>query len=322
MERPRYCTIAQDKQRAGRRLLSHHQPSEETPATALAIAGILQEAGLPDGVLNVVFGDPATISRKLVGSTITRGLTFTGSTQIGQQLGAMAVQTMKRITLELGGHAPVIIFGDVDPDVAALSAATAKFRNSGQVCTSPTRFFVHESIYNRFAEKLAEFAKGLTEGDGFASGTKMGPLANERRVQSMDRFVADARLRGIKVSAGGTRCGNGGFFYQPTVLSYVDDASMASNVEPFGPLAATAPFASTDDALRLANRLPIGLASYVMTNDLRNAAAMAEGIQSGNVIINHWQASLPETPFGGYRDSGVGSEGGIEGLRISDRQIY
>ena len=291
------------------------KPSEETPATALAIAAALQEAGLPDGVLNVVFGDPAMISSRLVGSNITRGITFTGSTEIGKQLGALAVQTMKRMTLELGGHAPVVIFGDVDPEAAALSAVTAKFRNSGQVCTSPTRFFVHESIHDRFAAKLSELADKITVGDGFEASTRMGPLANARRVESMERFVDDARARSIAITAGGERCGNQGFFYRPTVLSNANYDCMASNVEPFGPLAVTAPFRTIEDAIRLSNRLPFGLASYVMTHDMRNSSVMAEAIQSGNVIINHWQASLPETPFGGYKDSGVGSEGGIEGLQ-------
>ncbi|WPO43957.1 NAD-dependent succinate-semialdehyde dehydrogenase [Tardiphaga sp. 42S5] len=291
------------------------KPAEETPATALAIAAALEDAGLPAGVLNVVFGDPALISRKLLSSPVTRGLTFTGSTEVGKQLGALAVQTMKKMTLELGGHAPVVIFGDVDPEAAAISAVQAKFRNSGQVCTSPTRFFVHESIHDRFTVKLAELANAITVGDGFMATTKMGPLAHARRIESMERFVDDARSRNIAVSAGGERCGSQGFFYRPTVLSHVDDDCMASNVEPFGPLAATAPFRTMDDAIRLANRLPFGLASYVMTNDMRNALAISEAIQSGNVIVNHWQASLPETPFGGYKDSGIGSEGGIEGLQ-------
>jgi len=291
------------------------KPAEETPATALAVAAALVDAGLPTGALNVVFGNPALVSQKLLGSPITRGLTFTGSTEIGKQLGALAVQTMKKMTLELGGHAPVLIFGDVDPEAAAISAVTAKFRNSGQVCTSPTRFFVHESIHQRFAAKLSELANAITVGDGFAPGTRMGPLAHARRIESMERFVDDARTRSIGVTAGGERCGNQGFFFRPTVLTGVDDACMASNVEPFGPLAATAPFSTMDDAVRLANRLPFGLASYVMTHDMRNASAITEAIQSGNVIVNHWQASLPETPFGGYKDSGVGSEGGIEGLQ-------
>jgi succinate-semialdehyde dehydrogenase / glutarate-semialdehyde dehydrogenase len=291
------------------------KPAEETPATALAIAAALDDAGLPAGVLNVVFGNPALLSQKLLNSPITRGLTFTGSTQVGKQLGALAVQTMKKMTLELGGHAPVLIFGDVDPEAAAVSAVTAKFRNSGQVCTSPTRFFVHESIHDRFAAKLSELANAISVGDGFAASTKMGPLAHVRRIEAIERFVEDARTRNIAVPAGGERCGNQGFFYRPTVLSNVDDDCMASNVEPFGPLAATAPFSNMDDAIRLANRLPFGLASYVMTHDMRNASAITEAIQSGNVIVNHWQASQPETPFGGYKDSGIGSEGGIEGIQ-------
>ena len=178
MERTRHHTGTQDQQRAGGGLLGDHQAIRGDPATALAIAAALEEAGLPAGVLNVVFGNAAQISAKLVGSPITRGITFTGSTQIGKQLGALAVQTMKRMTLELGGHAPVVIFGDIDPEAAALSAVTAKFRNSGQVCTSPTRFFVHELIHDRFAAKLSEFANAISIGDGFAASTKMGPLAN------------------------------------------------------------------------------------------------------------------------------------------------
>jgi succinate-semialdehyde dehydrogenase / glutarate-semialdehyde dehydrogenase len=295
------------------------KPAEETPATGLAIAAALADAGLPAGVLNVVFGNPALISRTLLQSPITRGLTFTGSTEVGKQLGAMAVQTMKRMTLELGGHAPVLIFGDVDPEAAAVSAAAAKFRNAGQVCTSPTRFFVHESIHDRFAATLSELADAIVVGDGFQATTRMGPLAHERRVDSMERFFDDARARQIRVSAGGRRCGHQGFFYRPTVLSRADEACLASNVEPFGPLAATAPFRDLDDAIRLANRLPFGLASYVMTHDLRNASAVSEALQSGNVVVNHWEASLPETPFGGHKDSGIGSEGGIEGLQESRR---
>jgi succinate-semialdehyde dehydrogenase / glutarate-semialdehyde dehydrogenase len=291
------------------------KPAEETPATALAIAAALVDAGLPSGALNVLFGNPALISQTLLQSPVIRGLTFTGSTEVGKQLGALAAQTLKRSTLELGGHAPVLIFGDVDPDAAAVSAATAKFRNAGQVCTSPTRFFVHESIHDRFAAKLSELTEAIVVGDGFDAATRMGPLAHARRVESMERFVEDTRQRRIRVPAGGRRCGNQGYFYRPTVLSHVDQDCLASNVEPFGPLAVTAPFGTRDEAIRLANRLPFGLASYVLTHDMRNAAAVSEAIQCGNVIVNHWQASLPETPFGGHKDSGIGSEGGIEGLR-------
>lgn len=291
------------------------KPSEETPATALAIAGLLQDAGLPDGVLSVVYGKPAAISEKLIGSPVIRGITFTGSTPVGKQLAALAVRGMKRMTMELGGHAPVVVFEDMDPEAVATAAVGAKYRNAGQVCTSPTRFFVHESVHDRFVKTFAELAQTIRVGDGFDAATRMGPLANPRRVAAMTQFVDDARARQIRIAAGGESIAGKGYFYRPTVLAHVDTECMASNVEPFGPLAATAPFRTVEEALGLANRLPFGLASYVMTHDLRKVAAMTEGIQSGNVIVNHWQVSLPETPFGGYKDSGIGVEGGIEGLQ-------
>jgi succinate-semialdehyde dehydrogenase/glutarate-semialdehyde dehydrogenase len=291
------------------------KPSEETPATALAIAGLLQDAGLPDGVLSVVYGKPAAVSEKLIGSPVIRGITFTGSTPVGKQLAALAVRGMKRMTMELGGHAPVVVFEDMDPEAVAAAAVGAKYRNAGQVCTSPTRFFVHESIHERFVKAFAELAGTIRVGDGFDAATRMGPLANPRRVEAMTQFVEDARARQIRIAAGGEPVAGKGYFYRPTMLAQVDTECMASNVEPFGPLAATAPFRTVEEALALANRLPFGLASYVMTHDLRKAAAMTDGIQSGNVIVNHWQVSLPETPFGGYKDSGTGVEGGIEGLQ-------
>ncbi|RXG90921.1 NAD-dependent succinate-semialdehyde dehydrogenase [Bradyrhizobium vignae] len=290
------------------------KPSEETPATALAIGGMLLEAGLPDGVLSIVFGDPIAISRQLIEAPAIRGITFTGSTNVGKQLATLAVQGMKRMTLELGGHAPVIIFDDVNIDAVAKSAAMAKYRNAGQVCTSPTRFYVHQSVHDQFVEKFAEHANAIKIGDGFDSATVMGPLANARRVDSMDAFVGDARSRGIRVAAGGERTGNRGFFYRPTLLANTHNQCMAANVEPFGPLAITAPFGSFDEAITLANRLPFGLAAYAMTKDITRAKAVAAAIESGNVILNHWQVSLPETPFGGHKESGVGLEGGVEGL--------
>lgn len=290
------------------------KPSEETPATALAIGHMMLEAGLPEGVLSIVFGDPVAISRQLIESPVIRGITFTGSTNVGKQLAGLAVQGMKRMTLELGGHAPVVVFDDVNVDAVAKSAATAKYRNGGQVCTSPTRFYVHESIHDRFVEKFAEHAEAITVGDGFDTATVMGPLANARRVEAMEKLVGDAQARGIRIAAGGQRVGNRGFFYRPTLLENVNNDSMAANIEPFGPLAMTTPFGSFDEVVTLANRLPFGLAAYAMTNDLSRARAISGAIESGNVVLNHWQVSLPETPFGGYKDSGVGSEGGIEGL--------
>lgn len=291
------------------------KPSEETPATALAIAAMLEEAGLPAGVLSMVFGDPALISGKLLASPVIRGITFTGSTAIGKRLATHAVQSMKRMTLELGGHAPVIVFDDVDAEKVGAAAARAKYRNAGQVCTSPTRFYVHAGIYERFCRAFEQTAKALVVGDGFDPGTQMGPLANMRRVEAMEAFVADARQRGLRVAAGGERCGNAGFYFQPTLITDFGDDCLAANVEPFGPLAIVRPFEVLDQAVASANRLAFGLASYVMTHDIRRARAVSDAIEAGNVILNHWTVSLPETPFGGVKESGFGTEGGIEGLQ-------
>lgn len=291
------------------------KPSEETPATALAIADMLAEAGLPAGVLSMVFGDPAMISARLLASPVIRGITFTGSTAVGKLLAAQAVQSMKRMTLELGGHAPVIVFDDVDPEKVGAAAAAAKYRNAGQVCTSPTRFYVQAGIYERFARAFTETAKAIAVGDGFDPATRMGPLANPRRVEAMEAFVADARQRGLPVAAGGERCGNAGFFFRPTLITDFGDDCLAANVEPFGPLALARPFETFEEAVASANRLPFGLASYAMTHDVRRAHAVSEAIEAGNVILNHWTVSLPETPFGGVKESGLGTEGGIEGLQ-------
>ena len=291
------------------------KPSEETPATALAVGEMLLEAGLPPDVMSMVFGNPVMISKKLIESSTIRGITFTGSTNVGKQLAGLAVQGMKRMTLELGGHAPVVIFDDVDIDKTAKSAAAAKYRNAGQICTCPTRYYVHESLHDRFVQKFTEYANAIAVGDAFAASTIMGPLASARRIESMERFVDDAQSRGIKVAAGGVRCGDQGYFFRPTLLANIDNECMAANVEPFGPLASTTPYSSFEQVVEMANRLPFGLAAYAMTNDLRKANAFAREVESGNVIVNHWQVSLPETPFGGHKDSGVGAEGSVEGLQ-------
>jgi succinate-semialdehyde dehydrogenase/glutarate-semialdehyde dehydrogenase len=291
------------------------KPSEETPAIALAIARALEEAGLPKGVLNMVFGDPGQISTQLLASPIIRMLTFTGSTSIGKSLGEMALRTMKRATLELGGHAPVLVFADADPEAAASTIIAAKLRNAGQICTSPTRMVVHESIFEAFTTSLARQAREWRVGDGFDKATQMGPLANARRLAAMEKFVADADARGIEIAAGGKQIGEKGFFWQPTVLKNFTDDCLAANVEPFGPLAMVKPFQHFDEAMSEANRLPFGLAAYVFTRDSRTANSACDAIESGVVCVNHCQASLPETPFGGVKDSGIGSEGGVEGLR-------
>ena len=289
--------------------------AEETPACTLRIADLLVEAGLPEGVLSIVYGDPALISDRLIESSIIRAITFTGSTAIGKQLAAKAVSHMKRPIMELGGHAPVLVFEDVDVEKVVAGAVACKFRNSGQICTSPTRFFVQEGIVDEFTECMTQMAGALVVGDGFDPATAMGPLAHARRVDAVDGFVRDARERQINVTTGGERCGGSGFFYRPTVLANVHSEASVANVEPFGPIAAIASFETLEEGLSLANRLPFALASYVMTDNIQNAQAAAAGIEAGSVIVNGWRVSLPETPFGGHKDSGMGNEGGIEGLQ-------
>jgi succinate-semialdehyde dehydrogenase/glutarate-semialdehyde dehydrogenase len=216
--------------------------------------------------------------------------------------------------MELGGHAPVIVCDDFDPVEAALSSAVRKVRNAGQVCTSPTRFFVQEPIYERFAKAFAEKARAVVVGNGLDAATEMGPLANHRRIEAMENLVADAKAKGARILSGGERLGNSGYFFQPTVLADVPDEARAMREEPFGPLALISSFASLDDAIARANALPFGLAGYAFTHSARNADRLAEGVDVGNFSINTLEASIPETPFGGVKDSGFGREGGVEGL--------
>jgi len=298
------------------------KPAEETPACTFALAAILEEVGLPAGVVNVVTGDPALVSKRLLESPVIKGITFTGSTAVGRSLAAQAALGLKKTVMELGGHAPVLVFPDVDVEAVARSAAAAKYRNAGQVCTSPTRFYVHESIHDRFSQSFAEATRSIRVGNGQEEATQMGPLAHARRLASAERFVDDARSRGIAVPVGGSRTGNRGFFFEPTLLVDGGDDSLAMNEEPFGPIAVTKPFASVDEAIALANRLPFGLAAYAFTHDSRVSADVADRVESGSVIVNHWQASLPETPFGGVGDSGLGREGGIEGLEAFQTVKY
>lgn len=291
------------------------KPSEGTPASALFLARALEQAGCPAGVVNMVFGNPAAISDQLLDSRVVRMITFTGSTTVGKQLAAKATSTMKRMVFELGGHAPALVFQDVDVDAVARGAVTTKFRNSGQVCTSPTRFYVHESILESFIESFVKQASTLSLGDPLAAGTDMGPVQNARRVDALEAMVSDARVKGAKVVIGGERRTGDGFFFLPTVLTGVSRECRVASEEPFGPLVMITPFADTDEAIAQANRLPLGLASYAFSNDLRVIDRVSRELCCGNVIINHWKASLPETPFGGVLDSGIGLEGGIEGLQ-------
>ena len=291
------------------------KPSEATPATALFLVRALERAGLPPGVVSVVFGDPPTIADTLLRSDTIRMLTFTGSTEVGRGLAALAARTMKRMVLELGGHAPVLVFPDVDVAAVARRAAEAKFRNAGQVCTSPTRFYVHQAVYPAFVDHFAEAAAALRVGDPRDPRTQMGPLRTSQRLAAVSDLVADAVAHGATVRAGGRRLDRAGFFFAPTVLTEVSADCRVANEEPFGPIAQLAAFATTDEAVALANRLPVGLSAYVFGNNLATVRDVTERLRAGNVSVNHWVASFPETPFGGFGDSGVGVEGGVDGAR-------
>ncbi len=287
---------------------------EETPASVAELGRAFTDAGLPPGVVNMVFGVPAEISSYLIPHPIVRKISFTGSTAVGKQLAAMAGQHMKRVTMELGGHAPAIIFDDANLEVATRVLAANKFRNAGQVCIAPTRFLVQERVYDEFVGRFTQAAEAIRVGDGMAAGTTMGPLANDRRVQAMEGFIADAVQRGGEVRTGGARIGNKGNFFQPTVLTGVPAEARAMNEEPFGPLALMTPFRDLDEAVREANRLPYGLAAYAYTGSAATATKVAAAVEAGMMSINHHGLALPETPFGGVKDSGYGSEGGVEGL--------
>jgi succinate-semialdehyde dehydrogenase/glutarate-semialdehyde dehydrogenase len=287
---------------------------EETPATPAALAQAFLDAGLPAGVLGLVFGNPAEISGYLIPHPVIRKITFTGSTPVGKQLAALAGQHMKRVTMELGGHAPVIVAEDADVALAVKAAGGAKFRNAGQVCISPTRFLVHESLRHEFAAALVKHAQGLKVGDGSADGTQMGPLANSRRLTAMAEFASDALQRGASIVTGGERIGSVGNFFAPTVLTDVPLDAKIFNEEPFGPMAAIRPFNTLDEAIAEANRLPYGLAGYAYTRSLKNAHLLAQRLEVGMLWINQPAAPWPEMPFGGVKDSGYGSEGGPEAL--------
>ena len=269
---------------------------------------------LPAGVVNLVFGVPAEVSEYLIPSKIVKKISFTGSVPVGKHLAGLAAKGMKRATMELGGHSPVVVFEDADPEKAADTIAAFKYRNAGQVCISPTRFYVHEKSYPKFLARFTEYAKGMKLGDGLEKGITMGPLANPRRLDAMDSFVKDAKDRGGKVVTGGERQGNQGFFFQPTVVTDVPDDSKIMTEEPFGPVAPIVTFKTFDEVVERANSLEFGLAAYAFTTSDKNAAAIGDAIQSGMVGVNSVMISTPETPFGGIKESGYGSEGGLEGL--------
>jgi succinate-semialdehyde dehydrogenase/glutarate-semialdehyde dehydrogenase len=290
------------------------KPAEETPATGLALATALVDAGLPAGVLSVVFGDPAVIAPHLIRSPVVRKVTFTGSTAVGKQIAALAAEGVKRATLELGGHAPVLIFDDADLRRAVAMTVAGKFRNAGQICLSPTRFLVQEGIHDAFCAQFSTAAGTLRVGNGLDPDVQMGPLANARRVDAITELVEDAVDGGATVTTGGRAIGTAGHFFAPTVLTGVDPSVRAMTTEPFGPLALITPFGEFDEGVALANRLPFGLAAYAFTSSLATARGLAESVETGMLGINDTVLTGPETPFGGVKESGYGSEGGTEGL--------
>ena len=288
--------------------------AEETPAGAIHIARAFEDAGLPPGVLNLIFGEPSEISGYLIPQEPVRLVAFTGSTAIGRHLTTLASENMTSVLMELGGHAPVIVCEDTDVGMAAVSGAVRKMRNAGQVCTSPTRFFVHERIFDDFAATFVERAAATVVGNGMDDGVEMGPLANERRVPVLTDLVEDARAKGANVATGGKRFGETGYFFEPTVLMNVPDDARIMQEEPFGPIAVINPVSSLDDAIAKANAVPYGLAGYAFTNRADYIDRMIDEVEVGNLSINTLEASMPETPFGGVKSSGYGREGGTEGL--------
>ena len=285
---------------------------EDAPSAVMAIARIFHDAGLPKGILNIVWGDPPKVSDYLIRSPIVRKVSFTGSVPVGKQLAALAGAHMKRITMELGGHSPVLVFDDADIPKAAKMLAKFKIRNAGQVCISPTRFYVQEKAYDQFLSVFVETLKGVKVGDGTAKDTEMGPLAHERRVGAISSFVEDARKGGATIELGGDPLGGQGYFFPPTVVTNISDESRLMTEEPFGPIAPVVRFSDTDEVIKRANSLPFGLSSYVFTTSLQTATKVSNEIEAGMVNINHFGVALPETPFGGVKDSGIGSEGGTE----------
>ena len=290
------------------------KPSEETPGSCVELVRCFIDAGLPAGVLNMVFGVPAKVSEHLIASEMVRKISFTGSVPVGKHLAGLAAKGMKRATMELGGHSPVVVFADADPEKTADTVAAFKYRNAGQVCISPTRFYVQEGVYDRFLKRFTEVANGIKLGDGLEAGVTMGPLANARRLDAMEAIVNDTRSRGGKIVTGGKRRGNQGYFFEPTVVTDLPDDSKLMTQEPFGPIAPVVTFKTFDEVVARANSLPFGLAAYAFTSSERTATAIGDALEAGMVGVNSVAVSSPETPFGGIKDSGYGHEGGIEGL--------
>lgn len=290
------------------------KPGEESPATALALARCLDDAGLPKGVLQIVFGVPDMVSAQLIASPIIRKVAFTGSIPVGRLLSERAAAGVKPITLELGGHGPVLVFDDADIDAAATGGAANRFRGTGQICISSTRFLVQRGAYDRFVERFVAATRALVIGDGMSEDTQVGPLANPRQLAKMEALVADAVEQGATVLTGGKRIDGPGYFFEPTVLAEVPMSARIMHEEPFGPIAVLRPFDTLQDGLAEANRLPYGLSAYAFTRNARTALDVGDGLEAGMVGINQYRIIATELPFGGVKESGHGSEGGAEGI--------
>lgn len=288
------------------------KPAEETPGSAIAVAQCLIDAGLPPGALNMVFGDPGEISTQLIKSPVIRSIAFTGSVPIGRSLAALAGQHLKPAVLELGGHAPVIVEGDVDVSSVAELCARQKFRNAGQICMSPTRFLVHESIYDAFAERFVQITQSLRIGSGFEATSEIGPLANARRRDAIERMIEDTCAQGARILTGGKRMPGPGFFFEPTVLADIPPEADIWQTEPFGPIALLAPYRDLDEAIARANNTNYGLAAFAFTRSSKSTDRLLRELESGIVSVNHFMGAGDSTPFGGVKDSGYGREGGAE----------
>lgn len=290
------------------------KPGEESPSTALALARALDDSGLPKGVLQIVFGIPDQVSSQLIASPIIRKVTFTGSVPIGRLLSARAAEGVKPITLELGGHGPVLVFADADIEKAAIEGVANRFRGTGQVCISSTRFLIQRSVYQQFVDHFVAATHALKIGNGLQPDTQVGPLANRRQLAKMQELVDDAVAQGAKLLAGGKRLPGEGYFFEPTVLADVPMSARVMHEEPFGPIAVLMPFDALEDGLKEANRLPYGLSAYAFTSSARTAIDVADGLEAGMIGINQYRIVATELPFGGMKESGHGSEGGIEGI--------
>jgi len=291
------------------------KPADEAPGCTNVLVECLEAAGLPKGVFNIVVGEPAMISSRLIAAREIRKISLTGSVQVGKLLARQAADSLKKVTLELGGHAPVIIHSDVDPQETAVKCVLGKYRNGGQICTSPTRFYVHKDVYSAFETKFVEEAEAIKLGNGLDPSIQMGPLATDRRLCAVDDLVSDARRCGAKVLTGGERVGNVGNYYRPTVLVDVPDNARVLSEEPFGPIAILKPWSDYDETIAAANELDLGLAAYVFSTNRKLIDSTIRDLKVGAVGVNNFSAAMPEVPFGGVKESGYGLEGGMEGLR-------